>query len=81
MLPRRWAGFHHGIEIFLERGRRGVNLKPDLKKKEQKARVQYFQDRPAVGPADKVLSLDLTTAFAYGDNLGQHWVPIFSRNG
>ena len=54
-----------------------MNLKPDLKKKEQKARVQYFQDRPAVGPAGKVLSLDLTTAFAYGDNLGQHWVPIF----
>jgi len=37
-----------------------VNLKPDLKKKEQKARVQYFQDRSAFSLAEKVLSLDLT---------------------
>ena len=102
MLPRSWAGFHHGIEIFLERGRRGVTLrararitshvwvlrhlsgkarglrillygkdeqrrqtgwidaqtwevilaralKPELKKKEQKVRVQYFQDRSVFG--------------------------------
>jgi len=47
MLPRSWAGFHHGIDIFLERGRRGVILKPELKKKEQKVKVQYFQDRLA----------------------------------
>jgi len=64
MLPRSWAGFHHGIEIFLERGRRGVilarALKPELKKKEQKVRVQYFQDRSAFGLGGKVCSLNLT---------------------
>ena len=81
MLSMSWAGFHHGIEILLERGRRGVNLKSEPKKKEQKARVQYFQDRSAFGLTEKVLSIDLTTAFAYGDNLGQRRVPIFSRNG